>query len=228
MTEQTHSCISSRPGKHSTAFATRCSPVGISVCSFSLFISLSLSLSRYLTIYLSFSLAFYLSICLSRPCRARSHFISLHSTLPFSLSLSLLSPCLLLLLCPPLDFLRCAHCKAFEAVFHAVASVLAGDQLVEIFRLDASKNDIRHPRVSLNAYPAFYFFAAGDKANPIEYDGERSVDAILKFIDTFRRTKARSQPPPPPQPIVVDESSSTEYYDENDQWLGPKQREDPT
>jgi hypothetical protein len=112
-----------------------------------------------------------------------------------------------------------------------VASTLAGDQLVEIFRLDASKNDIRHPRVSLNAYPAFYFFAAGDKANPIEYDGERSVDAILEFIDTFRRTssgKARSQPPPPSQPVDAEKSSTTEYYDENNQWLGPKQRKDPT
>jgi hypothetical protein len=112
-----------------------------------------------------------------------------------------------------------------------VASALAGDQLVEIFRLDASKNDIRHPRVSLNAYPAFYFFAAGDKANPIEYDGERSVDSILKFIDTFRRTNkgtAKPEPPSPPQPLVVDRSSTAEYYDENDQWLGPKQRKDPT
>ena len=104
---------------------------------------------------------------------------------------------------------------------------MADDQLVEIFRLDASKNDIRHPRVSLNAYPAFYFFAAGDKANPIEYDGERSVDAILKFIDTFRRTssgKARSSSPP--QSLDADRSSATDEHDP--QWLGPKQRKDPT
>jgi Thioredoxin len=224
MTELMHSFISSRPGKHSTAPTTRYNPVLVSVCS--LYLSLCISLSIYLFLSLSLSLV---------PAAVElSHhsiiFILPFPSIPFPLSLSLLS--LSLILPPsPLASLRCAHCKAFEAVFHAVASALAGDQLVEIFRLDASKNDIRHPRVSLNAYPAFYFFAAGDKANPIEYDGERSVDAILKFIDTFRRTNketAKSEPPSPPQPLVEDRSSTAEHHDENVQWLGPKQRKDPT
>lgn len=53
-------------------------------------------------------------------------------------------------------------------------------------RLDATKNEVNHPKVHINSFPAFYFFTVGDKQNPIEYDGERSVVAIQKFIETFR------------------------------------------
>ena len=104
---------------------------------------------------------------------------------------------------------------------------------MEMFRLDASRNDISHPKVSLNAYPAFYFFAAGDKANPIEYDGERSVDAILKFIDTFRRTtSAKVQDQSQSQSQSGSEFSPADRSrvekEEEQQWSGPKQRTEAT
>lgn len=35
-------------------------------------------------------------------------------------------------------------------------------------------------------YPTLYFFAGGDKGNPIEYDGDRSAEAIVDFVQSFR------------------------------------------
>ena len=56
----------------------------------------------------------------------------------------------------------------------------------EIFSLDGSKNEVSHPAVKIMGYPTIYLFPAADKQNPIEYDGERTADAIIDFINNFR------------------------------------------
>jgi Thioredoxin len=67
-----------------------------------------------------------------------------------------------------------------------LADSLASDLSVQIVRVDATKNDIIHPKVRINAFPTFYFFSVGDQDEPIEYDGERTLEAILKFIKAFK------------------------------------------
>ena len=88
---------------------------------------------------------------------------------------------------PSLSFTppRCAFCKSFEIIFHELSRIFASDS-IQMVRLDATKNEVNHPKVHINSFPAFYFFTVGDQENPMEYDGERSVVAIQKFIETFR------------------------------------------
>lgn len=71
-----------------------------------------------------------------------------------------------------------------------LADSLADDLSVQIVRVDATKNDIIHPKVRINAFPTFYFFSVGDQDEPIEYDGERTLEAILKFIRAFKSSAA--------------------------------------
>ena len=71
-----------------------------------------------------------------------------------------------------------------------LADSLANDLSVQIVRVDATKNDIIHPKVRINAFPTFYFFSVGDQDEPIEYDGERTLEAILKFIKAFKSSAA--------------------------------------
>ena len=40
--------------------------------------------------------------------------------------------------------------------------------------------------MKIMGYPTIYLFPAADKQNPIEYDGERTADAIIDFINNFR------------------------------------------
>ena len=35
-------------------------------------------------------------------------------------------------------------------------------------------------------YPTIFLFPAADKQNPIEYDGERTAEAIIAFVQDFR------------------------------------------
>jgi hypothetical protein len=71
-----------------------------------------------------------------------------------------------------------------------LADSLANDLSVQIVRVDATKNDIIHQKVRINAFPTFYFFSVGDQDEPIEYDGERTLEAILKFIKAFKSSAA--------------------------------------
>jgi hypothetical protein len=55
-----------------------------------------------------------------------------------------------------------------------------------VYRIDGTKNDIVHPRVRIVGYPTLYFFPGADKLNPSEYDGNRTVEAIVGFVQAFR------------------------------------------
>jgi protein disulfide-isomerase A1 len=60
------------------------------------------------------------------------------------------------------------------------------DPTVRIAKIDGSKNEVDTHSVRIKGFPTLYFFRAGDKQNPMEYDGDRTKDAIIDFIDTFR------------------------------------------
>jgi len=46
---------------------------------------------------------------------------------------------------------RCAYCKGFEPVFHQLANAARNDETLQIARMDATKNEIDHPRVRVRA-----------------------------------------------------------------------------
>eukprot|EP00600_Ochromonadales_sp_CCMP1393_P007584 CAMPEP_0174973238 /NCGR_PEP_ID=MMETSP0004_2-20121128/11115_1 /TAXON_ID=420556 /ORGANISM="Ochromonas sp., Strain CCMP1393" /LENGTH=616 /DNA_ID=CAMNT_0016223633 /DNA_START=73 /DNA_END=1923 /DNA_ORIENTATION=- len=129
----------------------------------------------------------------------------------------------------------CGHCKSIEPVMSDVGryyleqqeqskpttaptgtstdnihTVLAGD--VDVLRMDGTKNEILHPGVRVLGFPTMYFFPAGRKEHPIEYDGERTTTAILHFIQSFHPTTGTgtsSPPSPSSSPASATSSSSS-------------------
>lgn len=84
----------------------------------------------------------------------------------------------------------CGHCKSIEPVISAVAKLHEKDNSVfRVYRVDGTRNDINHPAIRVKGFPVIYFFKGSDLMNPIEYDGERTVQAIESFVNTFRRTQ---------------------------------------
>lgn len=84
----------------------------------------------------------------------------------------------------------CAHCKSFEPVMEDVAKVFASDKGIEFVRIDGSRNEIDHDDVDIRGYPSFYLFPMGDA--PVEYDGDRTVNAIASFLSKFRKRSVMS------------------------------------
>lgn len=88
---------------------------------------------------------------------------------------------------------RCAHCKSLEPVISEVGKHYFEDPYFVVYRIDGSKNDVVHRGVRLVGYPTLYFFPGADKQSPMEYDGERTVEAIVEFIQAFRTHYSSSE-----------------------------------
>lgn len=56
-----------------------------------------------------------------------------------------------------------------------------------IAKVDATENDTP---AKIEGFPTLIFYPAGDKKNPVTYDGDRSVEAMSAFI----REKRKSAP----------------------------------
>ena len=81
---------------------------------------------------------------------------------------------------------RCGHCKAFAPVLAQLAREYRADDTLHIAQLDASKNDVDAAAVHVRGYPTFYFFTVDRPGRPVEYEGDRTVPAIVHFLARHR------------------------------------------
>jgi len=75
----------------------------------------------------------------------------------------------------------CGHCKALHPTFDQLATKLKGVKSITIAHIDATANDV-DPKLSIRGFPTIKLFPANDKANVIDYEGDRSLDDMLRFI----------------------------------------------
>ena len=88
----------------------------------------------------------------------------------------------------------CGHCKALHPKYEEVAKKLKEkNPKLLIAKIDATENEVEN--ISISGFPTVKFFP-GNKKNkaPIDYNGDRTVDDMIKFI----KTNAAN-------PIVLDE-----------------------
>jgi protein disulfide-isomerase-like protein len=82
----------------------------------------------------------------------------------------------------------CGHCKSIEPIVAHTAKFYAADASFKLYKIDGSKNEVSHPKVRVRGFPTIYLFPRHDKANPVEFDGERTIEALLDFVGTYRST----------------------------------------
>ena len=99
----------------------------------------------------------------------------------------------------------CGHCKALHPKYEEVAKKLkAKNPKLVLAKIDATENEVES--VNISGFPTVKFYPGNkkDKA-PLDYNGDRSVDDIIKFIKTNAAT-----------PIVYDEEKKEEKKEEKD------------
>ena len=81
------------------------------------------------------------------------------------------------------------------AQYDTLGAEFADDSNVVIAKVDATENDTP---AKVEGFPTLIFYPAGAKANPITYDGDRSVEAMAAFIREKRQSapaaKAETEP----------------------------------
>ena len=98
----------------------------------------------------------------------------------------------------------CGHCKALHPKYEEVAKKLKEkNPKLLMAKMDATENEVEN--INISGFPTVKFYP-GNKKNktPIDYDGDRTVEDMIKFIKTNAAT-----------PIIYDEEKKeTETKDE--------------
>lgn len=75
----------------------------------------------------------------------------------------------------------CGHCKQLEPIYKSLANKLANYQDIVIAKMDGSSNE--YPKVEASGYPTIFFFPKGKKDKPIKYEGDRTIQKFLVFLN---------------------------------------------
>ena len=75
---------------------------------------------------------------------------------------------------------QCGHCQALEPVYNKLARRFADVPSVVIAKMDGTANE--HSKISVSGFPTLLFFPARENAEPIVFEGDRTLKAFTKFI----------------------------------------------
>lgn len=76
----------------------------------------------------------------------------------------------------------CGYCKALTPKYNTLGKLYIDANLtdkVTIAKIDATANDFSQ---EIEGFPTIMLFKAGDKKNPLVYDGDRDVEELIAFV----------------------------------------------
>eukprot|EP00093_Oithona_nana_P012966 12966.XXX_358204_361378_1 [CDS] Oithona nana genome sequencing. len=78
----------------------------------------------------------------------------------------------------------CGHCKKLAPVWDKLAETLEAEKKedVVVAKMDATINELPHSRV--RSFPTIRLYKKGDDKEQVEYNGERTLEGIKKFLET--------------------------------------------
>jgi len=74
----------------------------------------------------------------------------------------------------------CGHCKTLAPKYEKLGEMLASEPSIVIAKVDATENDT--PPTKVKGFPTLILFPQGQKSSPITYSGDRTEDALSKWL----------------------------------------------
>ena len=75
----------------------------------------------------------------------------------------------------------CGHCKKLTPIYDELAKKLLAHDDILIAKMDGTTNE--HASVSVKGFPTLKWFKKGDKANPVDFEGDRTLEGFLTFLE---------------------------------------------
>lgn len=75
----------------------------------------------------------------------------------------------------------CGHCKSLEPIYKELAEKVKHVKNLTIAKMDATANE--HPSLNVKGFPTINFFKPGSKSSPETYNGERTLDGFVKYLE---------------------------------------------
>ena len=77
--------------------------------------------------------------------------------------------------------LRCGHCKQLTPIYEQLGEKYKDSDSVVIAKMDATANELED--IKIQSFPTIKLFPKNSE-EVIDYNGARTVDALVKFIDS--------------------------------------------
>ena len=74
----------------------------------------------------------------------------------------------------------CGHCKQLAPKYDAVAAKVAHMKNLVIAKMDSTENEVEG--IAIKGFPTLKFFKKGQKQTPLDFDGDRTEEGIIKFL----------------------------------------------
>lgn len=81
----------------------------------------------------------------------------------------------------------CGHCKQLAPIWDELAEKYKDNADVVIAKMDSTANEVEE--VKVQSFPTLKFFPKGSD-EVIDYSGERTLEAFVKFIESGGKTGA--------------------------------------
>lgn len=85
----------------------------------------------------------------------------------------------------------CGHCKQLAPIFDQLGDKFKESDSVIIAKMDATANELEHTKIT--SFPTLKLYRKGDN-QVIDYNGERTLDAMAKFVETSGESAAAGVP----------------------------------
>ncbi|KAJ1960989.1 hypothetical protein GGI12_003504 [Dipsacomyces acuminosporus] len=86
----------------------------------------------------------------------------------------------------------CGHCKRLAPIYAQLSEVFQSDDNVVIASYDASSDDQIKKEYPIQGFPTLLAFPAGKDAKQVEYEGDRSLDDLVAFVNKHAGTQRTS------------------------------------
>jgi protein disulfide-isomerase A6 len=98
----------------------------------------------------------------------------------------------------------CGHCKTLAPVYEVFANAFAhAKDKVVIAKVDAEANRPLAMRFEIKGFPTLKFFPTGNPEESEKYEGGRSEDDLVGFIEKKTGVKAKRAPLPPSSVVIL-------------------------
>lgn len=77
----------------------------------------------------------------------------------------------------------CGHCKSLKPIYEQVAEHFNAVEHVTIAMIDATANDYDQKAFPVQGFPTLFFVPNKEGRHPVPYDGPRTRDGIVEFIN---------------------------------------------
>jgi len=85
----------------------------------------------------------------------------------------------------------CGHCKSLAPAYEVVGEAFAKEKGVVIAKVDADAEKALGGRFDVHGFPTLKWFPKGKHDSPLAYEGGRSADDIIAYINKEAGTKAK-------------------------------------